>query len=130
MKRLLIADDKAGGRELVRAVFERSGYAVFEAADGLEALRAAREVRPDLIVLDLNMPGMDGFGVIQELRRDAEFATTPALALTASAMQGERERAMAAGFTGYISKPIGPRELRAEVERLLRSQKDQPNNLS
>jgi CheY-like chemotaxis protein len=120
MKRLLVADDKVGGRELVRAVLEGSGYTVSEAADGLEALRAARELRPDLIILDLNMPGMDGFGVVQELRRDAELAATPVLALTASAMQGDRERAMAAGFNGYISKPIGPRQLRAEVERLLR----------
>ena len=120
MKRLLVADDKVGGRELVRAVLERCGYAIIEAADGLEALSAAREFRPDLIVLDLNMPGVDGFGVVRELRRDAEFATTPVLALTASAMQGDRERAMAAGFSGYISKPIGPSQLRAEVERLLR----------
>ena len=119
MKRLLVADDKVGGRELVRAVLERCGYAIFEAADGLEALSAARELRPDLIVLDLNMPGVDGFGVIRELRLDAEFATTPVLALTASAMQGDRERAMAAGFSGYISKPIGPSQLRAEVARLL-----------
>jgi CheY-like chemotaxis protein len=119
MKRLLVADDKVAGRELVRAVLERSGYTVYEAADGLEALRAARELRPDLIVLDLNMPGMDGFAVMQELRRDAEFATTPVLALTASAMQGDRERAMSAGFSAYISKPIAPRQLRAEVERLL-----------
>jgi CheY-like chemotaxis protein len=66
------------------------------------------------------MPRMDGFGVVRELRRDAEFAAIPVLALTASAMQGDRERAMAAGFNGYICKPIGPRQLRNEVERLLR----------
>ncbi len=119
MKRLLVADDKVGGRELVRAMLERPGYAIYEAAGGLEALRVARELRPDLIVLDLNMPGMDGFGVVQELRRDPGFVTTPVLALTASAMQGDRERALAAGFNGYISKPIGPHQLRAEVERLL-----------
>ncbi len=119
MARLLIADDREGGREFVRAVLERPGYAVYEANDGLEAVSAARELRPDLIVLDLNMPGMDGFGVLRELRRDADFADTPVLALTASAMQGDRERAIAAGFTAYISKPIGPRELRAAVERLL-----------
>jgi CheY-like chemotaxis protein len=119
MRRLLIADDKVGGRELVRAVLEGSGYIIYEAADGLEALRLARELRPDLIVLDLNMPGLNGFEVIQELRGDAEFVDVPVLALTASAMHGDRERALAAGFTGYLSKPIGPRELRAEVNRLL-----------
>lgn len=120
MERILIADDKAGGRELVRAVLERCGYTIYEAADGIEALRAARNIHPDLIVLDLNMPGVDGFGVIRELRRDSDFARIPVLALTASAMQGDRERAIAAGFTGYISKPIGPSQLRAEVDRLLR----------
>ena len=119
MRRLLIADDKVGGRELVRAVLERSGYTVYEAVDGLEALRLARELRPDLIILDLNMPGLDGVEVVQELRLDAEFAIVPMLALTASAMHGDRERAIAAGFSGFITKPIGPRELRAEVDRLL-----------
>lgn len=126
MKRLLVADDKVGGRELVHAVLEGFGYIVSEAADGIEALRAARELRPDLIILDLNMPGTDGFSVIQELRRDAELAATPVLALTASAMQGDRERALVAGFNGYVSKPIGPRELRSEVERLLRPPSTSP----
>ncbi len=120
MKKVLIADDKAAGRELVRTVLEKSGCTVFEAADGVEALRCAREHQPDLIILDIHMPGMDGFGVIQELRRDPQFASTPIVALTASAMQGDRERAMSIGFTGYITKPIRLSALREEVERLLR----------
>jgi CheY-like chemotaxis protein len=119
MKKVLIADDKATSRELVRTVLEKCGYLVFEAADGLEALRVARESEPDLIILDLHMPRLDGFGVVQELRRDDQFAATPVMALTASAMQGDRERALAAGFTGYISKPIPLSTLRSEVERLL-----------
>jgi len=119
MKTVLIADDKATSRELVRTVLEKSGYMVAEASDGIEALRNARELKPDLIILDLHMPGMDGFGVIQEIRRDRELAATPVLALTASAMQGDRERALSAGFTGYIAKPIQLHALRSEVERLL-----------
>lgn len=119
MKKVLVADDKATSRELVRTVLEKCGYTVFEAGDGLEALRVARESEPDLIILDLHMPQLDGFGVIRELRRDAQFAATPVMALTASAMQGDRERALAAGFTGYISKPIPLSMLRSEVERLL-----------
>ena len=119
MTKVLVADDNAAGRELVRTVLERLGYEITEAADGWEALRAARELRPDLIILDLNMPRMDGFEVIRELRRHAEFAVTPVLALTASAMQGDRQQAIDAGFTNYMSKPIGPRQLRTEVERLL-----------
>jgi len=119
MKTVLIADDKATSRELVRTVLEKSGYTVAEASDGIEALRNARELKPDLIILDLHMPGIDGFGVIQEIRRDRELAATPVLALTASAMQGDRERALSAGFTGYIAKPIQLHALRSEVERLL-----------
>jgi CheY-like chemotaxis protein len=120
MKKILVADDKATGRELVRTVLENHGYEVFEAGDGVEALQRARELHPDLIILDLHMPGLDGFGVIQELRREGQFAATPVMALTASAMMGDRERAMAAGFTGYITKPIRLTALRTEVERLLR----------
>jgi CheY-like chemotaxis protein len=119
MKTVLVADDKATGRELVRTVLENGGYTVIEAADGIEALRLARETLPDLIILDIHMPGRDGFGVIEELRRDPQFAATPVVALTASAMQGDRERALGLGFTGYITKPIRLSALREEVERLL-----------
>ena len=70
MKKVLVADDKATSRELVRTRSRECGYTVFEASDGIEALRSARELKPDLIILDLHMPGLDGFGVIQELRRD------------------------------------------------------------
>ena len=121
MKKVLIADDKATSRELIRTVLETLGYEITEAADGVEAVRVAREVRPDLIVLDLHMPGLDGFGVLAELRRDPNFAKTPIMALTASAMQGDRERALAAGFSSYVSKPIPLTALRTEVQRLLES---------
>jgi CheY-like chemotaxis protein len=119
VKRILIADDKATGRELVRTVLERVGYEVFEAGDGIEALEAASRVRPDLIILDLHMPGLDGFGVVKELRTMESFRSLPIVALTASAMQGDRQKAMLAGFTGYISKPVSLDQLRSEVERLL-----------
>ena len=118
-KKVLIADDKPTGRELVRTVLEDRGYQIFEASDGIEALEVAHRIRPDLIILDLHMPGLDGFGVISELRQDTNFALTPVVALTASAMQGDRQRALSAGFTGYISKPVSLKTLRAEVERLL-----------
>jgi len=120
MKKVLVADDRDTGRELVRRVLENAGYEIHEAADGGEALEQARRVRPDLIILDLHMPVLDGFGVIQEIRRDPDFAQTPVMALTASAMMGDRERAIAAGFTGYLTKPIRLAALKAEVERLLR----------
>ena len=70
MKKVLVADDKATGRELVRTVLENSGHEVHEASDGLEAISQARTLRPDLIILDIHMPGLDGFGVIEQLRRE------------------------------------------------------------
>ncbi len=119
MKKILIADDKATGRELIRTVLEKAGHQVFEACDGIEALEAAGRVRPDLIILDLHMPGLDGFSVVRELRTLDHFSSSPIVALTASAMQGDRQKAMDAGFTGYITKPISLNQLRSEVERLL-----------
>jgi len=120
MRKVLIADDTDTGRELVRTVLEGTGFEVVEACDGVEALECAHLHHPDLIILDLHMPRLDGFGVIQQLRTEEDFAATPVLALTASAMMGDKERAMSAGFTGYVTKPIRLSVLRSEVQRLLR----------
>lgn len=120
MKKVLIADDTPTGRELVRTVLEGSGFEVVEASDGVEAVEAAHAHAPDLIILDLHMPRLDGFGVIRQLRSEEEFAATPILALTASAMMGDKESAMAAGFTGYVTKPIRLNALRSEIQRLLK----------
>jgi CheY-like chemotaxis protein len=103
----------------VRIALEHAGYLVYEAADGAQALSSARELQPDLIILDLHMPGLDGFGVIEEIRRDAQLAATQVMALTASAMQGDREHALAVGFSSYLAKPIQLSNLRKEVARLL-----------
>ncbi|HEY2236481.1 MAG TPA: response regulator [Candidatus Angelobacter sp.] len=119
MKKILIADDKATSRELLRTVLERQGYEVMEAADGEEALQKALAEFPDLILLDLQMPRRTGYEVLGELRKDARHAALPIIALTASAMQGDRERALAAGFTGYLAKPVALVQLREEVQRLL-----------
>jgi CheY-like chemotaxis protein len=91
MKKVLVADDKATGRELVRTVLENTGYQVFEASDGEQAVEQAREIHPDLIILDIHMPRLDGFRVIEILRREEVFSATPIIALTASAMLGDRE---------------------------------------
>lgn len=119
MKKILVADDKTTGRELVRTVLERAGHEVYEVSNGIDALEAAGRIRPDLIILDLHMPGLDGFAVVKELRTIEPFLSLPIIALTASAMQGDRQKAMAAGFTGYITKPVSLNHLRSEVERLL-----------
>ena len=90
-----------------------------EAANGAEAVALARANPPDLILLDLHMPVLDGFGAIGQLRAELRFADTPVVALTASAMDGDRDHAMTAGFTGYVTKPIRLAALREEVRRLI-----------
>ncbi|HEV8180785.1 MAG TPA: response regulator, partial [Candidatus Angelobacter sp.] len=112
MKKILIADDKATSRELLRTVLERQGYAITEAADGEEALQKALAEPPDLILLDLQMPRRNGYEVLGELRKDPRHAEVPIIAITASAMQGDREKALAAGFTGYMAKPVALVHLR------------------
>lgn len=126
MKKILVADDRAISRELVRSVLESCGYEVYEAADGVEALEQAHQVHPDVIILDLQMPRLDGFGVVSELRRDPAFDHVPVMALTASAMTGDRERALSSGFTGYVAKPIRVAALRGEVERMVELTKSTP----
>ena len=119
---ILIADDRASSRELLRTVLEREGYQVLEAADGEEAVAAARRGNPDLILLDLQMPRLDGYGVLEQLQQDPDFLPVPIVALTASAMRGDREKILGAGFTDYLSKPAGPEILRETISRLLGGQ--------
>jgi two-component system cell cycle response regulator DivK len=121
MKRILIGEDKATSRELLRTVLENQGYEVAEAADGEQALEQARAQVPDLILLDLQMPLRSGYEVVNELRQDPRFATVPIVAVTASAMQGDREKALEAGFSGYLSKPLSLSTLRQEIQRLLKT---------
>lgn len=119
MKRILIVEDKATSRELLRTVLEQQGYKVEEAPDGEEALRMIRDQTPDLVLMDLQIPARDGYDVIREVRKDPRLRNVPVLAVTASAMQGDRERVLAAGFTGYIAKPVSLVQLRREVNQLL-----------
>jgi two-component system, cell cycle response regulator DivK len=119
MKRILIAEDRAASRELIRTVLEAAGYEILEAADGEEALEKAAEERVDLVLVDLQMPKIDGFGVVAGLRAEPRFADIPIVALTASAMRGDRERALAAGFSAHIAKPIDIVGLRAQIKSLL-----------
>jgi two-component system cell cycle response regulator DivK len=119
MKRILIVEDKASSRELLRTVLEDQGYAITEAADGEDALLKARAELPDLILLDLQMPIRSGYEVLKELRRDPRFSAVPIVAVTASAMQGDREKALAAGFNAYLTKPLPISNLRNEILRLL-----------
>jgi CheY-like chemotaxis protein len=119
MKRILIVEDKASSRELLRTVLEQLGYVVIEAGDGDEALRQVRRQTPDLVLMDLQMPARNGYDVLQEIRKDPGLARLPVVAVTANAMPGDEAKVLAAGFTGYIAKPVALAHLRSEVNRIL-----------
>ena len=120
MKTVLIAEDSAVNRELLRELLEIRDYAVMEACDGEQALLRIAEAKPDILLLDLNMPVLDGYGAIARIRKDPALQSLPVLAVTANAMHGDREKILAAGFDGYLSKPISSKALCAEIERLLK----------
>ena len=115
---ILLVDDNPPSRELMREILEASGHAIAEAANGRDALELIYQNPPELVFLDLQMPILDGFSVIRELRNDARFRSLPVVAVTASAMLGDRERAIAAGFDSYIAKPISLAEVRKQVDQL------------
>lgn len=115
---ILLADDNLPSRELMREILEASGHIIVEAVNGRDALDLIRQNQPELVFLDLQMPVLDGFSVIRELRSDVRFRSLPVIAVTASAMLGDRERAIAAGFDSYIAKPINLGEVRKQVELL------------
>jgi two-component system, cell cycle response regulator DivK len=118
MRTILVAEDRDSSRELIRTLLEHSGYAVLEAANGEEAIRIAQDRCPDLVLLDLQMPMKNGFEVLHELRADERFKTTPIVALTASAMMGDKDKALMEGFTAYLTKPLSLAAVRREVAQL------------
>lgn len=115
--RILVIEDTPELAELVDIVLRASGHKVRTAADGPQGLLLAQLQVPDLILVDVQLPGMDGFEILRQLRRDARFNECPIVALTAFAVRGDRERILDAGFTGYIAKPVRPKQLIEEVAR-------------
>jgi CheY-like chemotaxis protein len=124
MTNVLVAEDNPVNRELLRELLEARGYSVMEAPDGQEALRMIEQNHPDILLLDIGMPVLDGFAVMRKIRENPTLATLPVLAVTAYAMQGDRENVLNAGFDGYLSKPINARDLANELERLLGKRED------
>jgi two-component system cell cycle response regulator DivK len=118
-KTVLVVEDRDVSRELIRTLLEHTGYNVLEASTGADAVCIAVEKTPDLVLLDLQMPIKDGFQVLKELRASECCRAIPIVALTASAMQGDKERALSDGFTGYLTKPLSLSTIRQELARLL-----------
>jgi CheY-like chemotaxis protein len=117
--KVLIVDDDAMNRKLFRVLLQGSGYATIEAENGEEAVKTAKEKKPDLILMDIRMPVMDGITAFKALRREDATKDIPVIALTSYAMKGDRERYMAEGFDDYISKPIDKNGFIITAKRLL-----------
>jgi CheY-like chemotaxis protein len=104
--KVLLVEDNYDNYEMVRFLLERAEYTVVGAHTGREAVTAAREHKPDVILMDLSLPELDGWEAAQEIKKDPEIAHIPLIALTAHTLPGDRKKAMEAGFDNYISKPI------------------------
>jgi signal transduction histidine kinase len=123
--KILYIEDNPENRMLVRAVLEPDGYTIVEAEDGLSGIEAAIREQPALILLDINLPGVDGYEVVSVLKSFPALATTPVIALTAYAMEGDRQRTLVAGCDGYIQKPIDVDSFPHRVAEFLRGRRDQ-----
>jgi len=116
-KRILVVEDDPDNRRIVAKVLSVEGYHVIEATDGIEALARARAERPDLILMDLALPNVDGWEATRRLKSDPETRSIPVVALTAVAMRGDEEQARAAGCDDYLPKPARPAAIRAVVKK-------------
>lgn len=121
MTKILVVDDEPDAIELIKFNLKAAGYEVLTAADGEEALKKARSALPDLIVLDLMLPEVDGLEVCKILRRDSRVSATPIIMLTAKAAEIDRVLGLELGADDYVTKPFSPRELVLRVKRLLRT---------
>jgi len=116
-RKILVIEDNEQNLYLVRFILERSGYDVFAAMDGRSGIERAASLRPDLILLDIQLPVLDGYEVARRLRQNPDLADTPIVAVTSYAMTGDREKVMEAGCNGYIEKPIDPDTFVKKIEK-------------
>jgi two-component system cell cycle response regulator DivK len=118
-RRILVVEDNDKNRKLVRIILEANNYEVIEATTGEEALRYLQNTKPDLILLDIQLPHMDGLALTREIRNQEENKKIPIIAVTAYAMKGDKERIIKAGCDAYISKPIDTRQLPVTVADMI-----------
>ncbi len=116
---ILVIEDNPLNLKLVRDVLTHAGYDVLEAMTAEDGIALAQTRRPDLVLMDIQLPGMDGLGAVKQLKQDQRTGAIPVLAVTAYAMKGDREHALDAGFDGYLAKPIDVRALRAAAQSFI-----------
>jgi two-component system cell cycle response regulator DivK len=117
---ILIVDDNENNRRLARDVLEFAGFGTLEATGGIEGVALAREHLPDLVLMDIRMPDLNGNEALKQLRDDSRTADLPIVALTSSTMRGDEERFLRQGFDGYLAKPISVRDFPDQVRSYMR----------
>jgi two-component system cell cycle response regulator DivK len=119
MQRILLVEDNEANRDMLSRRLERSGFAVLVAADGRQGIDLARSERPDLILMDMSLPEIDGWEAARQIKNDPQTAQMPIIALTAHAMAGDRERALAVGCDDYDTKPVEFKRLMEKIRKAL-----------
>ena len=113
---ILYVEDNLDNRTLVRRILTAEGYTLLEAANAAQAIDILKTTKPDLILMDINMPDMDGYSLTAKIKDTPRFESTPIIALTANVMRGDRERFLEAGCNDYLSKPVNAQELHQMVD--------------
>jgi CheY-like chemotaxis protein len=116
---VLLVEDNEDNLVVYRTILEHVGYTVIEARDGEEGVSRARDAQPDIILMDISIPKMDGWEATERLKADGDTSTIPIIALTAHALEEDRLKAMRAGCDGYLAKPVEPRRVVQEVEKFI-----------
>ena len=119
MKRILVVEDTEDNLHLIMVLLQKSGFAILEARDGAEGVELAVKEKPDLILMDISLPVLDGYEATTRIKAIDETKDIPVIALTSYAMVGDKEKALNAGCVGYITKPINPETFVAEMEKYL-----------
>jgi two-component system cell cycle response regulator DivK len=118
-KRILIIEDQEDNRAILRDLLSQAGYALIEAADGEDGVKLAQSERPDLILMDIQLPVIDGYEATRRIKAKPELKSIPIIAVTSYALSGDEAKARAAGCDGYVTKPFSPRDLLAKVRAYL-----------
>ncbi len=118
-KRILIVEDQEDNRAILRDLLSQAGYDLIEAADGGEGVELALKERPDLILMDIQLPVIDGYEATRQIKGNAELKSIPIIAVTSYALSGDEAKARAAGCDGYVTKPFSPRQLLAKVREYM-----------
>ncbi len=118
-KRILVVEDQEDNRKIIRDLLLARGYAMLEATTGDEGLALAERERPDLILMDIQLPGLDGYEVTRRIKANPQLAHIPIIAVTSYALSGDDQKAFEAGCNGYVTKPFSPRQLLAKIKEYL-----------